>query len=85
MVAKGVREGSLGIGDAHYSLFFFLAMPQHADVPRPGIEPVPQQQPKVLQGQHWILNLMHHKRIPKLLHLERINNKVLKHSSENYI
>ena len=38
MVAKGVREGSLGIGDAHYSLFFFLAMPQHADVPRPGIE-----------------------------------------------
>ena len=36
--------------------FFFWPLPQYIKVPRPGIDSVPQQQPKPLQ-QHWILTL----------------------------
>ena len=41
--------------------FFFWKHPQHMEVPRPGTEPVPQQQHKPLQRQHWILNVLCHK------------------------
>ena len=41
------------------SFFFFIRLyPQHLGVPRPGIEPKPQQQ------QHQILNPLYHKRTP---------------------
>ena len=32
--------------------------------PRPGIEPMPQQWPGLLQWQHWILNPLYHKETP---------------------
>ena len=38
------------------SVIIFQLYPQNVEVPRPGIEPVPQQQPKPLQGQSRILN-----------------------------
>ena len=41
------------------SMAFLLgrgARPRHAEVPGPGIEPVPQQRPKPQPGQHWLLN-----------------------------
>ena len=37
-----------------------------AYTPRPRIEPTPQQQPKLLQWQHQTLNLLHHKKTPKI-------------------
>ena len=44
--------------------FFFWPHPQHVEVSRPRI--TPQQQPEQLQWQRWILNLLHHKRTPKI-------------------
>ena len=37
------------------------------EVPGPGIEPTPQQWPKLLAWQHWILNSLCHKRAPMLV------------------
>ena len=34
--------------------------PGYAEVPRPGIEPVPQLEPEPQQWQHWILNPLNH-------------------------
>lgn len=45
-------------------LFSFWLCPQPVKVPRPGIQPIPQQQPKLRQGQSWILNPLCHKRTP---------------------
>ena len=42
-------------------IVFFFPYPQHAEVPRPGIKPMPQQWPKPLQWQCWILNPLYHK------------------------
>ena len=42
------------------SFFIFWLHPRHADVPRPGINPTPQ------QGQHCILNLLSHPGPPDL-------------------
>ena len=40
-----------GVGGLH---------PWHTEVPRPGVEPMPQQRPKPLQGQYQILNPRSH-------------------------
>ena len=48
--------------------FFFWLCPWHMEVPGPGIKPMPQQQPKLLQWQHWILNLLHHKQTLDMIH-----------------
>ena len=40
---------------------FFLPHPWHAKIPGPGIESKPQQQPKLMQWQHQILNPQGHK------------------------
>ena len=48
----------------NFFLFFFLAASHYADVPRPESELAPQQQPKPLQGQHWIPNWMSHQGTP---------------------
>ena len=47
-----------------FFFFFFLLHPWHADVPEPGIEPMPQQWPKLLQWQLQILNPCSHKITP---------------------
>ena len=39
---------------------FFWSCLQHIEIPGPGIKPVPQYQPKLLQWQHWILNTLCH-------------------------
>ena len=46
------------------NIFFWLHL-QHMKIPRPGIEPLPQQWPKALQWQCWVLNPVCHKRTPK--------------------
>ena len=46
--------------------YFFWPHPQHAEVPGPGIKPVPQQQPELLQWQCQILNLLNHTGTPLL-------------------
>ena len=43
-----------------FFFFFFLSLSQHSEVPWPGIKSVPQQQPKPLQWQGWILNPLCH-------------------------
>lgn len=43
----------------------FWPRPLHVAVPRPGIKAEPQQRPKPIQWQHWILNPMHPKGTPK--------------------
>ena len=45
------------------SLFFWLHL-WHVEVPGPGIEPTPQQQPKLQQWQCWIPNLLSYKGAP---------------------
>ena len=45
-------------------IIIFWPCPQHVEIHRPGIKPVPQQWPKLLQWQHWILKLLHHRRAP---------------------
>lgn len=42
------------------SRFPFLAVPSDKKFPGPGIETAPQQQAKLLQRQHWALNLLQH-------------------------
>ena len=39
-----------------FMYLFFRPCAQHVEVPGPGIKPVPQQQPKLLYWQCWILN-----------------------------
>ena len=48
----------------HSVLFWLCLWPVEA--PRPGTEPIPQQGPKLLQGQCQILKLLCHKRTPAL-------------------
>ena len=43
-----------------FFFFFFWPCPLHAEVPRPGTEPEPQQWPRLLQWQCQILKLLHH-------------------------
>ena len=50
-----------------FFFFFFLPCLQHAEVPGPGIKPMPQQQPKPLQWQHEILSPLCHKGTPESL------------------
>ena len=40
----------------------FWPHPQHMEIPRPGIKPTLQQQPRVIEWWRWILNLLCHKR-----------------------
>ena len=58
------------LGDMFLLLFFFLIFIfwlylWHVDIPRPGIEPTPQQQPKPQHSQHWVLNPLSHRETPK--------------------
>ena len=53
----------------YLSIYLFRPHLWHVEIPRPGIEPVPQQWPKLLQWQCWILNPLQHQRNPKLLHI----------------
>ena len=56
---------SKNINQCHLLLFsFFWPCWWHVKVPKPGTEPPPQQQPKLLQGPCWILNPLHHRRTP---------------------
>ena len=41
------------------------ARPRHVDVREPGIKPKPQQQPKPLQWQYWVLNPLSHQGTPR--------------------
>ena len=50
------RQSHQQKGDMQFLAIFFLPHPQHVEVPRPGIESVPQQGPEPLQWQHQILN-----------------------------
>ena len=47
-----------------YLFIYLWPCPQHEEVPGLGIEPTPQQQPELQQGQRWILNPLHHKGSP---------------------
>ena len=67
------------IGPSHtnqgwLSSFFFPLWPhpQHAEVPEPGMEPAPQQQPELQQWQHWIFNLLNYSGTPGLTFLSNI-------------
>ena len=44
--------------------FFFLPLSWHMEIPGQGIKPMPQQWPKLVQWQHWILTLLCHKGTP---------------------
>ena len=44
------------IFSAFFFFFFFWPHPWHVEVLRPGIKPMPQQQPELLQWQHQFLN-----------------------------
>ena len=46
---------------------FFQPHPKQMEVPRPGMEPTPQQQPQPLQWQCWVLSPLSHKRTPPFL------------------
>ena len=50
--------------------FFFFATPATCGIPGLGIEPIPQQQSKLLQGQHRILNPLCLKGTPFILFLK---------------
>ena len=52
--------------DGHLHSFYFWPCPQHIKVPGPEKE-TETQWPKPLQWQHWIVNLLCHKRTPSLL------------------
>lgn len=56
------REPELNL-DFH-SFFFFQLCPWYVKVSQAGIEPVPQQQFKPQEGQHWIPNPPNHKGSP---------------------
>ena len=61
---SNIVPSSLGNKD-FFLLFLFLWLPpRHVEVPRLGIELVPQQPPKLLPWQHGTLNLLH-KKTPK--------------------
>ena len=45
---------------------FILPYPRHVEVLGPGFKLTPQQRPKPLQWQCWILNSLHHKGTPKI-------------------
>ena len=47
-----------------FILFSFWLRPRHVEIPGPGIEPVSQQQPELLQGQCQVLNPLHHQGTP---------------------
>ena len=46
---------------------FVCPQSRHVEVPRPGIQPVPQWWPEPQQWQHQVLNPLSHQKIPKLL------------------
>ena len=50
-------------------IFFFSFRPwlQHVEIPGPGLELTPQQQPQPLQWQHWVLNPLCHKGTPLMI------------------
>ena len=47
-------------------IYIIAQCPWHLKIPRPRIKLTPQQRPKLLQWQCWILNLLCHKRTPQL-------------------
>ena len=69
-ISLGIHQGLKFLGhivNYIFNFFFFWTYLQHMKFPRPGIKPVPQQPPKPLQWQGWILNLLHHRRTPTCL------------------
>ena len=55
---------------SYFIYLFFWPCPQYMEVYGPGVKPVPQPQPKVLQWQCWILNLLRNKRTPSFQYFE---------------
>ena len=57
------RHLVLSVWFACFLFFFFFnwPSPEQAEVPRPGIESIPQQQPNLLQWKCWILNSLSHR------------------------
>ena len=49
-----------------FFFFFFLAEPMACGSSKPGIEPTPQQQPKLLHWKSWILNWLSHQGTPEI-------------------
>ena len=49
-----------------FLVFFFLAEPMACGSSKPGIEPTPQQQPKLLHWKYWILNWLSHQGTPEI-------------------
>ena len=61
----GLSMLGTGKGDFCYvPFFFFWQHLWHVAIPRPGIQPAPQQQPKQQQRQHQILNPLNHQGTP---------------------
>lgn len=61
-VPSALPQSIVPIASFCFTLFFFFWLhPQHLEIPRLRIEPVPQQWPKLLQGQSRILNPLCHK------------------------
>ena len=50
-----------------FLFFFFLPCPRHVEVPRSGVKPMPQQQPKLRQWQCQVPNPLSHRGTPVLL------------------
>ena len=73
----------------NFNFFFFWPYPWHMEVPRPGIKPMPQQQPEPLQWQHWILNALLHKSLLclcfKSKHLKINMKKAKKKNNRNAV
>ena len=56
-------------GPPYLFIYLFISSwlhPRHVEVPRPGIEPAPQQRPEPLRWQCWIVNPLCHKGTPIL-------------------
>ena len=70
-------------------LFVFVCLfrlhPQQVEIPMPGIKPDPQQGPKPLQWQCWILNPLHHKRSPMWFYLYKITHSFQSIYQKSYI
>lgn len=73
--------------------FFFFLHSWHEDLPEPGIKPMPQQQPKLHQGQCQILNSLNHRELLLCIFISFTCNKFScledfysssKHKSKHY-
>ena len=63
-VYENVYRGTISISsklETIYLFIYFWLHPRHVEVPEPERKPASQQQPKLLQWQCQILNLLHHR------------------------